>query len=115
MAGVNATVVATDSDVQLINQLGYYIVSGGETQLPDDCCARCMRGGYQGAAHVTIAALIEFIQPPPAGLRCCHESDMRRGKATANAALAMPPACWSAIYRYPRLSDDDPAGLAEDP
>ncbi len=30
MAGVNATILEQlDSDVQLINQLGYYIVSGG--------------------------------------------------------------------------------------
>lgn len=44
--------------------------------------------GYQGNAHVTIAALIEFIHTAT----LLHddvvdESDMRRGKATANAAF----------------------------
>ncbi|MBQ4756396.1 octaprenyl diphosphate synthase, partial [Escherichia coli] len=44
--------------------------------------------GYQGSAHVTIAALIEFIHTAT----LLHddvvdESDMRRGKATANAAF----------------------------
>uniref|UniRef100_A0A914YLP1 Octaprenyl diphosphate synthase n=1 Tax=Panagrolaimus superbus TaxID=310955 RepID=A0A914YLP1_9BILA len=44
--------------------------------------------GYEGNAHVTIAALIEFIHTAT----LLHddvvdESDMRRGKATANAAF----------------------------
>ncbi|WP_254499992.1 polyprenyl synthetase family protein, partial [Salmonella enterica] len=44
--------------------------------------------GYQGNAHVTIAALFEFIH----SAKLLHddvvdESVMRRGKATANAAF----------------------------
>ncbi|MCS5932500.1 polyprenyl synthetase family protein [Klebsiella pneumoniae subsp. pneumoniae] len=108
MAGVNATILEQlNSDVQLINQLGYYIVvSGGgkriRPMIASQLAARAV--GYQGSAHVTIAALIEFIHTAT----LLHddvvdESDMRRGKATRPMRrLAMPPACWSAILSYTR-------------
>ena len=90
MAGVNATILEQlDSDVQLINQLGYYIVSGGGKRIRPMIAVLAARAvGYQGDAHVTIAALIEFIHTAT----LLHddvvdESDMRRGKATANAAF----------------------------
>jgi octaprenyl-diphosphate synthase len=62
-----------------------------------------------GNAHVTIAALIEFIHTAT----LLHddvvdESDMRRGKATANAAFGN--AATGGFYLYPRLSDDDQPG-----
>ncbi|BED49763.1 hypothetical protein VEE48_09970 [Escherichia coli] len=43
MAGVNAAILEQlNSDVQLINQLGYYIVSGGgKRNSSDDCCTGC--------------------------------------------------------------------------
>ncbi|AST78078.1 TPA: octaprenyl diphosphate synthase [Citrobacter freundii] len=90
MAGVNATILEQlNSDVQLINQLGYYIVSGGGKRIRPMIAVLAARAvGYQGNAHVTIAALIEFIHTAT----LLHddvvdESDMRRGKATANAAF----------------------------
>ncbi|EMR2388224.1 TPA: octaprenyl diphosphate synthase [Klebsiella pneumoniae] len=90
MAGVNATILEQlNSDVQLINQLGYYIVSGGGKRIRPMIAVLAARAvGYQGSAHVTIAALIEFIHTAT----LLHddvvdESDMRRGKATANAAF----------------------------
>ncbi|MEC6165264.1 MULTISPECIES: octaprenyl diphosphate synthase [Klebsiella] len=90
MAGVNATILEQlDSDVQLINQLGYYIVSGGGKRIRPMIAVLAARAvGYQGNAHVAIAALIEFIHTAT----LLHddvvdESDMRRGKATANAAF----------------------------
>lgn len=90
MAGVNATILEQlNSDVQLINQLGYYIVSGGGKRIRPMIAVLAARAvGYEGNAHVTIAALIEFIHTAT----LLHddvvdESDMRRGKATANAAF----------------------------
>ncbi|ELY3087699.1 octaprenyl diphosphate synthase [Klebsiella aerogenes] len=90
MAGVNAAILEQlNSDVQLINQLGYYIVSGGGKRIRPMIAVLAARAvGYQGNAHVNIAALIEFIHTAT----LLHddvvdESDMRRGKATANAAF----------------------------
>ena len=90
MAGVNAVILEQlNSDVQLINQLGYYIVSGGGKRIRPMIAVLAARAlGYQGNAHVNIAALIEFIHTAT----LLHddvvdESDMRRGKATANAAF----------------------------
>ena len=93
MAGVNAAILEQlNSDVQLINQLGYYIVSGGGKRIRPMIAVLAARAvGYEGNAHVTIAALIEFIHTAT----LLHddvvdESDMRRGKATANAASGIP-------------------------
>ncbi len=90
MAGVNAAILEQlNSDVQLIDQLGYYIVSGGGKRIRPMIAVLAARAvGYEGNAHVTIAALIEFIHTAT----LLHddvvdESDMRRGKATANAAF----------------------------
>ena len=90
MAGVNAVILEQlNSDVQLINQLGYYIVSGGGKRIRPMIAVLAARTlGYQGSAHINIAALIEFIHTAT----LLHddvvdESDMRRGKATANAAF----------------------------
>jgi len=90
MAGVNATILEQlNSDVQLINQLGYYIVSGGGKRIRPMIAVIAARAlGYEGKAHISIAALIEFIHTAT----LLHddvvdESDMRRGKATANAAF----------------------------
>lgn len=90
MAGVNAVILEQlSTDVQLINQLGYYIVSGGGKRIRPIIAVLSARAlDYQGDAHITLAALIEFIHTAT----LLHddvvdESDMRRGKATANAAF----------------------------
>ncbi|MCK6263028.1 octaprenyl diphosphate synthase [Vibrio sp. ZSDE26] len=90
MAKVNETIQAQlNSDVSLINQLGYYIVSGGGKRLRPLLAILSARAlGYQGEAHTTAAAFIEFIHTAT----LLHddvvdESDMRRGKETANAAF----------------------------
>lgn len=90
MAAVNATILEQlNSDVSLINQLGYYIISGGGKRIRPMIAVLTARAlEYQGDKHVTIAALIEFIHTAT----LLHddvvdESDMRRGKATANAAF----------------------------
>jgi octaprenyl-diphosphate synthase len=89
MAGVNAAILEQlNSDVQLINQLGYYIVSGGGKRIRPMIAVLAARAvGYEGNAHVTIAALIEFIHTATLLDDVVDESDMRRGKATANAAF----------------------------
>jgi Geranylgeranyl pyrophosphate synthase len=53
MAGVNAAILEQlDSDVQLINQLGYYIVSGGGKRIRPMIAVLAARAvGYQGDAH----------------------------------------------------------------
>ncbi|WP_434997606.1 octaprenyl diphosphate synthase [Vibrio scophthalmi] len=90
MAKVNETIQAQlNSDVSLINQLGFYIVSGGGKRIRPLLAVLTARAlGYQGEAHTTSAAFIEFIHTAT----LLHddvvdESDMRRGKATANAAF----------------------------
>jgi octaprenyl-diphosphate synthase len=90
MAKVNETILAQlNSDVSLINQLGFYIVSGGGKRIRPLLAILAARSlGYQGDDHTTSAAFIEFIHTAT----LLHddvvdESDMRRGKATANAAF----------------------------
>ena len=90
MAAVNQTILdQLNSEVSLINQLGYYIISGGGKRIRPMIAVLSARAlGYQGDLHVTNAALIEFIHTAT----LLHddvvdESDMRRGKATANAAF----------------------------
>ena len=90
MAAVNETILEQlNSDVSLINQLGYYIISGGGKRIRPMIAVLAARAvNYTGKKHVTVAALIEFIHTAT----LLHddvvdESDMRRGKATANAAF----------------------------
>ncbi|TOY93322.1 octaprenyl diphosphate synthase [Vibrio fluvialis] len=90
MAKVNETIQAQlNSDVSLINQLGFYIVSGGGKRLRPLLAVLSAKAlGYQGKGHTLAAAFIEFIHTAT----LLHddvvdESDMRRGKATANAAF----------------------------
>ena len=101
MAGVNATILEQlNSDVQLINQLGYYIVSGGGKRIRPMIAVLAARA--VGSAHVTIAALIEFIHTAT----LLHddvvdESICVAAKPRPMRRLAMPPACWSAILSIP--------------
>lgn len=90
MAEVNAAILRyLNSDVQLINQLGHYIISGGGKRIRPMIAVLSARAlGYQQQQHITIAALIEFIHTAT----LLHddvvdESAMRRGKATANATF----------------------------
>lgn len=90
MAEVNAAILQQlNSDVALINQLGYYIISGGGKRIrPMIAVLAAQALDYQGHGHITVAALIEFIHTAT----LLHddvvdESDLRRGKATANAAF----------------------------
>ncbi len=75
-----------NSDVALVNQLGYYIVnSGGKRLRPMLCVLAAKAMGIQNNDHHTLAAIIEFIHTAT----LLHddvvdESTMRRGRETAN-------------------------------
>ena len=74
------------SDIELIDQLGHYIVNSGGKRLRPALVllsARCF--GYGGNRHIGLAAVIEFIHTAT----LLHDdvvdaSVLRRGKATAN-------------------------------
>ena len=74
------------SDVVLINQLSHYIIGNGGKRLRPMLALLTARAcGYKGQQHVDIAAIVEFIHTAT----LLHddvvdESDMRRGKDTAN-------------------------------
>ena len=74
------------SEVALINQLGAYIInSGGKRLRPMIVLLSALAGGYRGEKHILLAAVIEFIHTAT----LLHDdvvddSDLRRGRATAN-------------------------------
>ncbi len=75
------------SDVPLINQISDYIVGGGGKRLRPALHLLCAQAvGYRGEHHIKLAAIIEFIHTAT----LLHddvvdESELRRGKDTANA------------------------------
>ena len=88
MAGVD-TLIRTrlSSDVLLINQIGEHIVAAGGKRLRPMLHLLAARAlGYDGIDHLKLAAVIEFIHTST----LLHddvvdESDLRRGRKTANA------------------------------
>ena len=88
MQKVNEAILAQlNSEVTLINQLGYYIIqSGGKRIRPMIAALSANALGYRGEQHITCSAFIEFIHTAT----LLHddvvdESAMRRGNPTANA------------------------------
>jgi octaprenyl-diphosphate synthase len=75
------------SEVALINQLsGYIIESGGKRLRPLTLLLATRACGYEGSAHIDVAAVVEFIHTAT----LLHddvvdESTLRRGQDTANA------------------------------
>ncbi len=75
------------SDVALIKQLGNYIInSGGKRFRPLIVLLASRACGYDGEAHIRLAAIIEFIHTAT----LLHDdvvdgSELRRGQSTANA------------------------------
>ena len=74
------------SDVALIEQIGHYIIgAGGKRLRPVTLVLGAHTLGYQGTAHIDLAAVIEFIHTAT----LLHddvvdESELRRGRETAN-------------------------------
>ncbi|ATW44845.1 octaprenyl diphosphate synthase [Glaesserella parasuis] len=88
MQAVDQAILAQlNSDVVLINQLGHYIISGGGKRIrPLIAVLAANTVGYKGQEHIICAAFVEFIHTAT----LLHddvvdESDMRRGRETANA------------------------------
>jgi len=75
------------SDVVLINQIGHYIVNSGGKRLRPMIVLLVARAlGYQGTAHIDLAAIVEFIHTAT----LLHDdvvddSSQRRSRDTANA------------------------------
>jgi len=75
------------SDVVLINQVAEHIIGGGGKRLRPMLVLLAARAcDYQGSDHVLLAAVVEFIHTAT----LLHddvvdESDLRRGRSTANA------------------------------
>ncbi|MDR6936982.1 polyprenyl synthetase family protein [Luteibacter sp. 3190] len=75
------------SDVVLINRIADHIIAGGGKRLRPMLHVLAARAaGYEGAEHAKLAAIVEFIHTST----LLHddvvdESDMRRGRKTANA------------------------------
>jgi len=92
------------SDVALINQLGIYIVNaGGKRMRPmlTVLAARALQ--YEGKDHIDIAAIIEFIHTAT----LLHddvvdESNMRRGRETANALFGNSASVLVGDFLYTR-------------
>jgi len=76
-----------DSDVLLIRSIAEHIIGGGGKRLrPALLILAAKAGGYVGSKHIELAAVVEFIHTAT----LLHddvvdESDLRRGKKTANA------------------------------
>lgn len=92
------------SDVVLVNQLSHYIISSGGKRLRPILALLMARAcGYEGERHIDIAAIIEFIHTAT----LLHddvvdESDMRRGKETANNVWGNQAAVLVGDFLYSR-------------
>lgn len=92
------------SDVALINQLGIYIVNaGGKRMRPMLTVLAAKALSYEDNDHITIAAIIEFIHTAT----LLHddvvdESNMRRGRETANALFGNSASVLVGDFLYTR-------------
>jgi octaprenyl-diphosphate synthase len=105
MTAVNNIIYSQiNSDVALINQLGVYIVNaGGKRMRPMLTVLAARAFGYQGDQHISIAAIIEFIHTAT----LLHddvvdESNMRRGRETANALFGNSASVLVGDFLYTR-------------
>ncbi len=105
MAAVDALIRARlASDVVLINQIADHIVSAGGKRLRPMLVALAGRAtGPVAAAHHQLAAIVEFIHTST----LLHddvvdESDLRRGRSTANALWGNAPSVLVGDFLYSR-------------
>ena len=92
------------SDVVLVNQLSQYIVNSGGKRLRPLLSLMASRAyGYEGEHHHTLAAIIEFIHTAT----LLHddvvdESELRRGRETANALFGNAASVLVGDFLYSR-------------
>ena len=92
------------SDVVLVNQLSQYIINSGGKRLRPLLSLMASRAyGYEGEHHYTLAAIIEFIHTAT----LLHddvvdESEMRRGRETANALFGNAASVLVGDFLYSR-------------
>ena len=93
-----------DSDVALVRQVAQYIVaSGGKRLRPVLLLLACGAAGYRGDSRFLLAAVVEFIHTAT----LLHddvvdESQLRRGRRTANAAFGNAAAVLVGDFLYSR-------------
>jgi len=105
MAAVDAVIRARlHSEVVLVNQVGEYIVnSGGKRLRPALVLLAAQAFGYKGTHHHDLAAVVEFIHTAT----LLHddvvdESDLRRGRETANALFGNAASVLVGDFLYSR-------------
>jgi len=92
------------SDVSLVEDIGRHIVeSGGKRLRPLLVLLGARACGYEGSDHVRLAAIIEFLHTAT----LLHDdvvdrSDLRRGRATANATWGNAPSVLVGDFLYSR-------------
>jgi octaprenyl-diphosphate synthase len=92
------------SGVPLVEKIGHYIIeSGGKRIRPLLVLLAARACGYQGANHINLAAVVEFIHTAT----LLHDdvvdtSDLRRGRATANATWGNAPSVLVGDFLYSR-------------
>ena len=92
------------SDVALINQISEHIVAAGGKRLRPMLTVIAARAlGYAGDAHFQLAAIVEFIHTST----LLHDdvvdqSDLRRGRKTANALWGNAPSVLVGDFLYSR-------------
>ena len=93
-----------ESDVSLINQLGFYIINAGGKRLRPLLTVLAARAmSYEGTDHIKLAAIIEFIHT--ASLLhddVVDESTLRRGRETANALFGNSASVLVGDFLYTR-------------
>lgn len=92
------------SDVPLVEKIGHYIIeSGGKRIRPILVLLAARSCGLQSTKHINLAAVIEYIHTAT----LLHDdvvdtSDLRRGKATANAKWGNAPSVLVGDFLYSR-------------
>lgn len=104
-AAVNALIPRQlTSDVTLVEEIGRYIIdSGGKRLRPLLVLLGARACGYEGNGQIRLAAIIEFLHTAT----LLHDdvvdrSDLRRGRATANATWGNAPSVLVGDFLYSR-------------
>jgi octaprenyl-diphosphate synthase len=105
MSAVNELIFKElESDVALINQISFYIVNSGGKRIRPLLTVLAARAlGYSQEQHIKLAAIIEFIHTST----LLHddvvdESELRRGKDTANARFGNAASVLVGDFLYSR-------------